>query len=43
MTLQDKDFFIAIWGKYTFALKEKTTRNKTTPVTEDLIQVPKVK
>ena len=41
MTLQDINVSIAIWGKEIFSIKGKTTRKKTVPVTEDLIQVPK--
>ena len=35
------DVAISILGKDIFALKSNTTRKKTIPVTEDLIQVPK--
>ena len=41
MTVQDINIIIAIWGKDIFALKGETTRNKTIPVVEDFVQVPK--
>ena len=41
MTVQDIDVDIAIWGNDIIYIKGKTTRKKKTPVTEDLIQVPK--
>ena len=41
MTAQDIDVDIAIWGNDIIYIKGKTTRKKTIPVTEDLIQVPK--
>ena len=41
MTVQDIDVTINIWGKEIFSLKGKTTRKKTIPVPEELIQVPK--
>ena len=40
-TLQYIDVAISIWGKDIFSIKVNTTRKKTIPVTEDLIQVPK--
>ena len=41
VTVQDIDFTIIIWGKNIFSLKGNTTRKKTIPVTEELVQVPK--
>ena len=41
MTVQEIDVAIAIWGKDIFALKVNTTRKKTIPEPEDLIQSPK--
>ena len=41
MKIQYKYVAITIWGKEIFAVKVKTTRNRTIPVTDDLIQVPK--
>ena len=37
MTVQDIYVAISIWGKDIFAIKLKTTRKKTIPLTEDLI------
>ena len=41
VTVQDRYVVIAILGKDIFSLKVNTTRKKTIPVTEDLIQVLK--
>ena len=41
MKIQYKYVAITIWGKEIFAVKVNTTSNRTIPVTDDLIQVPK--
>jgi hypothetical protein len=41
VTIQDIGVATTIWGKNIAALKGKTTRSKTHPVTRDYVKVPK--
>jgi hypothetical protein len=41
VTIQDIDVATKIWGKNVAALKGKTTRSNTHPVTRDYVKVPK--